>query len=234
MTARTVVLLRHGRTGWNLVGRLQGQTDVPLDEVGRWQAAEAAAGLARAHRATRVVASDLARATDTARAYADLVGVEVLPDERLRERAFGKWEGLTDAQIAAGWPEEHAAWRGGHDVEGVPPGGETRGEVGRRVLDAVTEHVGAVEDGGTLVVVSHGAALTTGLTALLGLDPDAWRGVVGLTNAHWSELRRARGGDLAPEWRLVTHNVGAGYAPEEWHAGPATGAEQAPDTAGLG
>jgi probable phosphoglycerate mutase len=233
MTAGTVVLLRHGRTEWNLVGRLQGQSDVPLDAVGRWQAGEAGRHLARGHRATRVVASDLSRAVDTARAYADLVGAEVLPDVRLRERAFGKWEGLTDAQIAADWPQEHAAWRGGHDVDGVPPGGETRGEVGRRVLEAVTEHAAAVEDGGTLVVVSHGAALTTGLTALLGLDPDAWRGVVGLTNAHWSELRRSRGG-LAPEWRLVTHNVGAGYAPEEWHAGPATGVEQEPDTTGMG
>ena len=231
MGAGSVVLLRHGRTAWNLAERLQGQTDIDLDDVGRWQAREAATALARAHRAARVVSSDLGRAAVTARAYADLVGLDVVTDPRLRERSFGEWEGLTGPQIAQGWPERHAAWRRGDDVDGVPPGGETRAQVAERLRTAVEEHAADLDKRDTLVVVSHGAAITIAVTALLGLGPD-WRGVVGLTNAHWSQLSRANPGSTPP-WRVVAHNVGAAYAPEAWRAGPDTGAEQDSDTAGM-
>ncbi|QAY62127.1 histidine phosphatase family protein [Xylanimonas allomyrinae] len=231
MGAGTVVLLRHGRTAWNVAERLQGQTDVPLDDVGRWQAGEAARALARTHRAALVVASDLGRATDTAAAYADLLGLGVVPEPRLRERGFGEWEGLTGAQIAARWPQQHAAWRRGDDETGVPPGGETRAQVADRARTAIEEHAAGLDPADTLVVVSHGAAITLAVTAMLGLDSD-WRGVVGLTNAHWSQLTRARGGSQPP-WRVVAHNVGAAYAPEAWRAGPETGAEQVSDTVGM-
>ncbi|WP_425956588.1 histidine phosphatase family protein [Xylanimonas sp. McL0601] len=231
MGAGTVVLLRHGRTEWNVAERLQGQTDVALDDVGRWQAREAARALVRTHRAARVITSDLGRATDTAGAYARLVGLDVVPDPRLRERGFGEWEGLTGSEIADGWPERHAAWRRGDDDEGLPPGGETRAQVAERVRAAIEEHASGLDRGDTLVVVSHGAAITLAITAMLGLEP-GWRGVVGLTNAHWSQLTRARGGSQPP-WRVVAHNVGAAYAPEAWRAGPETGAEQESDTAGM-
>ncbi|MCL1870821.1 MAG: histidine phosphatase family protein [Promicromonosporaceae bacterium] len=231
MGARTVVLLRHGRTEWNVAERLQGQTDVALDDVGRWQADESARALVRTHRATRIVASDLGRAMETAAAYARMVGLDVVPDARLRERAFGEWEGLTGAQIAEGWPERHTAWRRGDDETGLPPGGETRAEVAERVRGAIEEHAAGLERDDTLVVVSHGAAITLAITAMLGQEP-GWRGVVGLTNAHWSQLTRAPLGSQ-PSWRVVAHNVGAAYAPAAWHAGPDTGAEQESDTAGM-
>src|SRR5690606_14723402 len=76
VTARTVVLWRHGRTSYNEQRRLQGQVDIPLDEVGRWQAAQAAHDIAERHSPTRIVSSDLERAAGTAQALAELVGVE--------------------------------------------------------------------------------------------------------------------------------------------------------------
>lgn len=219
MTAGTVVLLRHGRTPWNVAKRLQGQSDVLLDEVGRWQAVEAAAALVRRVRADAVVTSDLSRAADTARAYADLLGLDVVPDERLRERAFGRWEGLTGSQIEERWPEEYSVWHRGGEAVGVPPEGEGRRATAERMAGAIAEHAERLADGETLLVVSHGASISLALTALLGLDPVGWRGMVGLDNAHWSELKRSRGG-LEPAWRVAAHNVGAGYAPDEWQAGP--------------
>ncbi len=219
MTAGTIVLLRHGRTPWNVAKRLQGQSDVPLDEVGRWQAAEAAAVLVRRFRADAVVTSDLGRAADTARAYAGLIGLDVVADPRLRERGFGTWEGLTGAEVEERWPEEYRLWHGGAEVDGIPPEGESRRETAARVADAITEHAEALEERQTLLVVSHGASINLALTSLLGLDPVAWRGLVGLDNAHWSELRRMRA-DLEPAWRIGAHNVGAGFTPDEWQEGP--------------
>ena len=73
---RRVIIWRHGRTEWNLAGRVQGQTDVPLDEVGREQARSAAARLASLQ-PTRIVTSDLSRARDTADELGRLAGVEV-------------------------------------------------------------------------------------------------------------------------------------------------------------
>ena len=58
---------------------------------------------------------------------------------------------------------------------------------------------------GTLVVVSHGSALTQGLVKILGLDPLAWQGLRGLDNCHWSTLIPY---SREPGWRLVSHNLG--------------------------
>lgn len=236
MTAGTVVLLRHGRTPWNVAKRLQGQSDVPLDEVGRWQAVEAAAALVRRVRADAVVTSDLSRAAETARAYAGLIGLEVEPDKRLRERAFGRWEGLTGREIEERWPEEYSVWHRGGEAAGVPPEGEGRRATAERVAGAISEHAERLDRSQTLLVVSHGASINLALTVMLGLDPVGWRGMVGLDNAHWSELKHMRG-DLVPAWRVGAHNVGAGYAPDEWQAGPGPEAsldEPGPEDAALG
>ena len=216
MRAGTLLLVRHGRTAYNAEGRLQGQVDVPLDDVGRWQAREGAAALAAAHRVTRVVASDLGRAAETARALGEVVGVPVTLDARLRERSFGPWEGLTAAEMREGWPEEYAAWRhGGEPVEGAEP----RAAVGERFTRAVDEHAAGMARDEVLCVVSHGAAISTGVTALLGLDPAAWRGIQGMSNVHWAELRAAAPGST-PAWRLARYDVGAAFPREHWAAGP--------------
>lgn len=217
MTAGTVVLLRHGRTAFNHSKRLQGQIDIPLDDVGRWQAEQGANALASSHTATRVVSSDLQRAFDTATAYAKRVGVDVEADPRMRERAFGEWEGLSDEEIAERWPREHAAWRAGADP--VRAGAESRRAVAERMTAAVLEHAAALDPDDTLVVVSHGAAVTLTLTLLLGQDPAEWRGISGLHNVHWSHLH-AGAPQGKPAWRLVAHNVGAGYPLDHWQAGP--------------
>ncbi len=71
--SRRIILWRHGRTEWNLAGRVQGQSDVPLDDVGREQAQESAARLATLG-PTRILSSDLKRAADTAAVLGALCG----------------------------------------------------------------------------------------------------------------------------------------------------------------
>ncbi|MEP7763729.1 histidine phosphatase family protein [Sanguibacter sp. 25GB23B1] len=217
MSAGTVVFLRHGRTSYNAAGKLQGQIDIPLDEVGLWQAEHGASALARIHAPTRVVASDLSRAAVTAEHFAKASSVEVLTDPRVRERSFGQWEGLTRDEIDATWPDEFSQWRRGLEPQGVDV--EPRTAVAQRMLAAVEEHGEGLGRADTLVVVSHGAAITLGITAMLGLDPDSWRGLSGLNNVHWSHLERSAAGAITG-WRLSGHNLGAGFPLDHWNAGP--------------
>ncbi len=214
MTARAVVLWRHGRTAFNAAGRMQGHIDIPLDEVGRWQAAEGARHLAERHAPALIVSSDLGRAVSTAQALSDLVGVPVSVDEALRERSFGEWEGLTADEIGARWPEQFDVWRAGGDPHRT--GAETRAQVAERFASAVERHAGALGPDQTLVVVAHGAAIGLGIGALLGLDPEL-RAVAGLHNAHWSLVRPS--GRRPGSWFLEAHNLGPAVAVDEWNAG---------------
>lgn len=105
----TLLLVRHGETDWNATRRIQGSSDIPLNETGRAQARETAAALAEqfAGEHPLVVSSDLSRARETAEIIAGALGVDTprtYPD--LRERAYGEAEGMTDTEVIArygGW-----------------------------------------------------------------------------------------------------------------------------------
>jgi glucosyl-3-phosphoglycerate phosphatase len=206
-----VVLLRHGRTASNAAGVIQGQLDVPLDEVGRAQAAAAAKVLAPVRPAV-LVSSDLARARVTAEALAALTGTPLRPDARLRELSLGAWQGLTSAQARDRFPEQYAAWRAGQDV--ARGDGETYAQAGERGAAAVRQALEDVPAGATLVAVTHGGTARAVLGVLLELDPASWGRFAPLGNACWSVLVKADWG-----WRLERHNAGLGPL-----VGPATGA----------
>jgi probable phosphoglycerate mutase len=203
VTAEEIVLWRHGRTSSNADGRFQGQLDVPLDDVGRAQAAHAAQYLAeivKVASSCTIVSSDLSRATGTARALAESVNLPVITDPGLRERHAGAWEGLLKDEIVARHPVEFAAWRAGEDIP--LGGGERFSESAQRAAATIRHHAAAM-DGGVLVVVSHGAALRGALLRLLGLEDQPADLLDGLRNAHWARLRCRVDG-----WQLHSYNVG--------------------------
>ena len=182
MSSRRLVLWRHGRTSWNSVNRIQGQEDVPLDEVGKDQvrrAAQTLVGLKPHH----IISSDLERARHTAQALADIAGLTVSIDEELRETFAGTWQGLTRNEIIERYPEDFAMWGGDSNIR--PGGGETRLEVADRMTRAIAKGLSSVPDGGTLVVASHGGALRAALGRLLALDPSQWT----RSEEHTSELQ---------------------------------------------
>jgi glucosyl-3-phosphoglycerate phosphatase len=202
------ILLRHGRTAYNKAGRLQGQTDIPLDDEGIAQTRLAAAGLTRiGRRIDLVVTSPLQRARDTARLTLEAAGLapEVSVDERLAERSFGRWEGSTLAEIQAGWPEEYVQFRSHREVDGVDF--ERRADVADRVSAAIRDGLHRAGEDGTVLFVSHGAAITLGLTALLGLDPLGFRGLAGVDNGRCSIVEPLRHDESGRRFRLVAHNV---------------------------
>ncbi len=182
---RSLVLLRHGRTAHNAASRIQGQVDVDLDDTGHDQAARAAVAVA-ALQPDLLWCSDLARTRSTAAYVAKETGLEPTQDARLREFSLGEREGLTHAEYAEAAPEEFARFRLG-DFDAVV-GGERTDAVATRMSDVLTELLATMPSGGTAVAVSHGAAIRTAVTALLGWPLTALSTLHGLDNCGWVVL----------------------------------------------
>ncbi|SEI98680.1 histidine phosphatase family protein [Demequina mangrovi] len=194
-------VVRHGQTDWNLAGRLQGSTDIPLNATGREQARAAASSLWPALEGRPVfVSSALDRAIETARIIVDGRAATLNQDARLGERRYGPWEGLLAHERESRFPDDHAAWMAGYEPDF--DGYETHAEVAARMTAAVDDWIARVD--GDLVLVAHGSSGRMLLLALLGL-PLEGRTLGSLHNAAWSRLVRATGGG----WSLERHNVGA-------------------------
>jgi broad specificity phosphatase PhoE len=201
VTARRVVLLRHGRTAWNAQRRFQGQADPPLDEVGRGQAYEVAALLA-ALRPDYLVSSDAARALQTAEIVGEVTALPTVAEARLRERSLGHWEGLTRDEVASQYPDEYADWIAGRDVS--RRGGESRDAVAERAVAAFA----ALPPVPTSVLVTHSATAMALTNALLGIA-QAVHPLGPLANCHWSELHSESSNAHPAGWRLRGHNLGS-------------------------
>jgi probable phosphoglycerate mutase len=157
----TIYYIRHGETGWNADGRLQGTQDVPLNDLGRKQAANAGSILAglfardgRSEQSLAFVASPLGRARSTmelVRGTLDLPPDDYAVDDRLREIGYGNWEGSTLAQMQASDPEVFAK-RQADKWTVPPPGGESYASVQIRMrdwYDSLLVDTVAVAHGGT-------------------------------------------------------------------------------------
>jgi len=158
-----LLLVRHGETEWNAIGRLQGHSDIPLNDTGRAQARTLAARLAT-HGISRVWTSDLSRARETGAIIAAHLGLaEPVIEGDLRERRFGIFEGLTRDEIAARYPAEWRAWQ---DKTAVPEGGEPRdASVGRLARALERLHAQTAD---TALAISHGGIMRLWLSELAG------------------------------------------------------------------
>ena len=161
-TPRTrLLVVRHGRSEWNAQHRWQGLADIPLDDEGQRQAAQAAEVLGTFD---GVWASDLQRATLTAQIIAELVGMgPVQIDPRLRETDVGPWEGLDRDAVEAGWPGYLAA-------KMRPEGFEDYAAAAERVMAAFRD-IAAAHRGGEVLIVSHGGVIRAVLREVADIDP---------------------------------------------------------------
>jgi broad specificity phosphatase PhoE len=161
MPAPTIYYIRHGETAWNAEGRLQGVQDIPLNDLGRKQAACAGGILAglfardgRSETSLSFVASPLGRARSTmelVRGSLNLPPGDYAVDDRLREIAYGQWEGSTLSQMRQADPDIFAA-READKWTVPPPGGESYAAVQARMSDwyrQLTADTVAVAHGGT-------------------------------------------------------------------------------------
>ena len=164
--------LRHGRTAWNAEARIQGQLDVPLDDLGRWQAGRLAEALAGEDIAT-VYSSDLQRALATAQPLVARTGAMLRINVRLRERGFGSFEGRTYADIQATWPDAALRWRQ-REPEFQPGGGEALTPFFARCVSTVCA-LAAQHPGQSIAIVAHGGVLDCLYRAAVGVELNAPR-----------------------------------------------------------
>ena len=158
-------LVRHGETDWNLEGRYQGQSNVPLNGNGLLQARELAQSL-RGYQFAALYTSDMDRARQTAAALAEEFKLVSKEDARLREIHQGEWEGQLAEVIKQRYSE---LWDNRFtDPENVrPPGGESVAEVAARISAALDEIARAHPEGNVLVV-SHGLSIATAVCRING------------------------------------------------------------------
>jgi probable phosphoglycerate mutase len=165
---RHVFIARHGETDWNVAGRWQGHTDVPLNATGRAQAVALAERL-RSEGILAVATSDLSRAHHTAEIVASALAVPLaLVDPDLREQRFGRFEGLTPDECAERYPEDWARYLA--DRHAGPPGGESRAALLERVVRAVQGAAARLSP--PALLVTHGGAIRA-LLAAVPADPGA-------------------------------------------------------------
>jgi probable phosphoglycerate mutase len=200
-----VIAVRHGETAWNVETRIQGQLDIGLNDIGRWQADRLAQAVAHESIAA-VYTSDLRRAHDTAAAVARAGGIAVASDDGLRERAFGIFEGWTFPEIEQRWPADAMRWRK-RDPDFGPVGGERLRDFYRRCVDTASR-LAARHAGQTIALVSHGGVLDCLYRAATRLElqaPRTWQ----VGNASVNRLLYTPGGFTLVGWSDTLHLDGA-------------------------
>ncbi len=152
----TLVLVRHGETAWNAEGRVQGQTDVPLNDVGRAQAS-ALVPLLAAEGFSALYSSDLLRVRETAQPTAQALGLELRLEAGLRERHYGMFETLTYVECRERFPAEFERFRQ-KELEFDFYTGESLQAFHERALASVGA-IAARHAGETVLVFTHGGIL---------------------------------------------------------------------------
>ncbi len=170
----TWYVVRHGETSWNEAGRIQGHTDVPLNDRGRAQICQLELRLGGVN-FDAVYASDLSRTMETAAILASHA-IHPQPVPELREFSYGAWEGLTLAEAEAGDPERFARRMAGSREDFAAPGGETAADVLKRVRLFVEQTRTLHRPGDRVLVAAHGGSIRALLVCLLRLPAESlWR-----------------------------------------------------------
>ncbi|MBF5004072.1 histidine phosphatase family protein [Diaphorobacter caeni] len=185
MHVTRIIAIRHGETAWNVDTRIQGHLDIPLNDIGEWQARQAAGALAN-ESIDAIYSSDLKRAFATAEAIAAATQAPLIANPQLRERSFGDFQGRTFTQIEAESPEDAMRWRK-RDPDFVPAGGGESLTMLRSRIDAAVNDIASKHPGEQIVLVAHGGVMDVLYRLATKLDlqaPRTWQ----LTNAAINRL----------------------------------------------
>lgn len=201
----SVLFLRHGITDYPIDRIYSAEDDPALNETGHRQAAQLAEWF-KGKRAAGLYVSSTARTRQTAQPIAEALGLDpvLLPD--FRERDFGVWEGLTFDEIAARYPEGHAAWKK-DPIAYKPEKGESILDLKERV-DTQTRFLIEKHPKETVIVVSHVGPIRVALTGAMGMPVEGYRRL----NIHYGSATRVDYGKRQPNLIYLNH-LPSGRAP---------------------
>lgn len=181
-----VLLIRHGETWANRRGEFAGFTDAVLTELGMEQAEKTAEFVLENYKVDKVYASDLQRAFNTAKAIADKLGIEVIPEEGMREIFGGLWEDVPYVTLVERYPEAYRTWL--NDIgKSVCTEGESTVELGERVFGTV-KRIASENEGKTIVIATHATPVRVTQTLIQYGDLENMQSVPWASNASVTEL----------------------------------------------
>ena len=209
-----LILVRHGETAYNAVGRYQGHVQIDLNDLGRLQAKRVCARIA-ALQIDAIYSSDLVRCLLTIQPLVAALQLPLLLEPRLREIDVGLWEHLTIPEIQLNFPGNYAAYKQNPGAT-VHIGGESYIHLQQRAVAAIQDIIGRHSSDDTVVVCTHGGTIRAIACWLLALDVNHYN-KMWIDNCALTTLRIQDG-----HIRLVSLNDNAhaeGAAPKYSRAG---------------
>ena len=180
-----LILIRHGETAWNVIGRYQGQADPPLNERGRKQAQKVAQELKEKTQIDRLFTSPLRRTKQTAEEIAKMLEIPLHSDPRLMEIHQGDWQTKLRSEIEEAYPDLFHRWES-EPWQVTPPGGEHLSQVQTRVYTAVDEIIQRYPHQ-KIGLVIHRIPIALLKMRYQNLDPDIVR-TIHLPNTYWEVI----------------------------------------------
>lgn len=212
-----ILIIRHGQTAWNQLKRLQGHSDIPLNEKGRLQAVTLA-GILRDEPLDAIFSSDLQRAYQTAHEIARMHHLPVLADKMFRERCYGACEGMRDEEIRDAYPQSYAAWYAA-DPDHFFPDGERKTESPRqfhhRALNAI-KHAATRYAGKRIAIVTHFGVIETAYRTACGI-PLGTRCKMPVLNTSINRFRWHDGTLQLLQWGEASHLEEAKKPPVDYY-----------------
>ncbi|MCR3922224.1 MAG: histidine phosphatase family protein [Firmicutes bacterium] len=163
-----LIWIRHGETLWNREYRLQGLSDVALSETGLMQAQKLAEGFS--DKPDQIYVSPLQRAQSFVAPLATRLGLQPQLCSKLREMSFGRWEGLTYAEMDEAMQQHFEAWCN-DPVTTCPPEGEPADVLAKRVSNVLASMVERLAEDETAVIVTHGGVIRVAVTLAMQMPP---------------------------------------------------------------
>ena len=186
-----LVIIRHGHSTANMTRNFAGHTDAELSPIGEEQVIKTAEYVAENYKVDKVYASDLKRAYNTGKAVADRLGLEVIPDENLREIFAGEWEGLAFDYLLETYVEDYGRWK--NDIGNARcTGGESVQELAKRIL-AEVEKIAKENDGKTVAIATHATTIRVTQSIIQTGSLAEMKNIPWVTNASVSELEYSNG-----------------------------------------
>ncbi len=150
-------LIRHGQTDWNTKGKIQGNSDIELNDIGVKQAEELSKKLlAENYSFSKIYSSSLKRAAKTAEILSENTNIEYITIDGIKEMNFGLWEGLSWSEVKDKYPSEYEEWFIKRRYTKTPKG-ESYQDMLDRVLMAIYKIIN--ENSENVVIVTHSAVI---------------------------------------------------------------------------